>query len=309
MAAREVRASPRRLLLLTASVAVGVAALVAINSFTDEPARLGAPAGPGAARRRPLASRAGNRCRAVAERAGRHARVSRGAKAAAGHQLRRDGLRPAHRRNPAGAGGGDRGRLSVLRRDQDRSRGRLVARCSAAAMSSWIRRCSPRSVARSATRSRWARRGSSSPEPSRARPATWASAPRSGRGSTSRRGTCSETGLLGFGARAEYEAFLQVAGREHRRAGDRQSARADAARRAGSGAHRRGRPERLNESLVAPHRLSRPGRPDRAPARRHRRGERGGRLHPPAAGHDRGAPLPRRHRRARARRSTGPRPR
>ena len=34
MAAREMRASPRRLLLLTASVAVGVAALVAINSFT-----------------------------------------------------------------------------------------------------------------------------------------------------------------------------------------------------------------------------------------------------------------------------------
>ncbi|HEU4954795.1 MAG TPA: ABC transporter permease, partial [Gemmatimonadales bacterium] len=34
MAAREFRASPRRLLLLTASVAVGVAALVAINSFT-----------------------------------------------------------------------------------------------------------------------------------------------------------------------------------------------------------------------------------------------------------------------------------
>ncbi len=34
MAAREVRASPRRFLLLTASVAVGVAALVAINSFT-----------------------------------------------------------------------------------------------------------------------------------------------------------------------------------------------------------------------------------------------------------------------------------
>ena len=34
MAAREVRAAPRRLLLLTASVAVGVAALVAINSFT-----------------------------------------------------------------------------------------------------------------------------------------------------------------------------------------------------------------------------------------------------------------------------------
>ena len=34
MAAREVRAAPRRRLLLTTSVAVGVAALVAINSFT-----------------------------------------------------------------------------------------------------------------------------------------------------------------------------------------------------------------------------------------------------------------------------------
>jgi putative ABC transport system permease protein len=35
MAARELKATPRRLLFLTATVAVGVAALVAINSFTD----------------------------------------------------------------------------------------------------------------------------------------------------------------------------------------------------------------------------------------------------------------------------------
>src|SRR3954471_11170858 len=35
MAARELRAAPRRLLLLMGTVAVGVAALVAINSFTD----------------------------------------------------------------------------------------------------------------------------------------------------------------------------------------------------------------------------------------------------------------------------------
>ncbi|MGN6390664.1 MAG: ABC transporter permease [Gemmatimonadales bacterium] len=35
MAAREIRASPRRLLVLTASVAIGVAALVAIGSFAD----------------------------------------------------------------------------------------------------------------------------------------------------------------------------------------------------------------------------------------------------------------------------------
>ena len=35
MAARELRAAPRRLLLLMGTVAIGVAALVAINSFTD----------------------------------------------------------------------------------------------------------------------------------------------------------------------------------------------------------------------------------------------------------------------------------
>ncbi|MDQ3138158.1 MAG: ABC transporter permease, partial [Gemmatimonadota bacterium] len=35
MAARDIRAAPRRLLLLTASVGIGVAALVAIGSFTD----------------------------------------------------------------------------------------------------------------------------------------------------------------------------------------------------------------------------------------------------------------------------------
>ncbi|MDF3053781.1 MAG: putative rane protein, partial [Geminicoccaceae bacterium] len=35
MAARELRAAPRRLLLLMGTVAVGVAALVAINSFTN----------------------------------------------------------------------------------------------------------------------------------------------------------------------------------------------------------------------------------------------------------------------------------
>ena len=35
MAAREIRAAPRRLLILTGSVAIGVAALVAIGSFTD----------------------------------------------------------------------------------------------------------------------------------------------------------------------------------------------------------------------------------------------------------------------------------
>ncbi len=35
MAAREIRAAPRRLLLLTASIAIGVAALVAIDSFAD----------------------------------------------------------------------------------------------------------------------------------------------------------------------------------------------------------------------------------------------------------------------------------
>ena len=35
MAARELRAAPRRLLPLTGSIAIGVAALVAIDGFTD----------------------------------------------------------------------------------------------------------------------------------------------------------------------------------------------------------------------------------------------------------------------------------
>jgi len=35
MAVRELRAAPRRLFLLTGTVAVGVAALVAINSFSN----------------------------------------------------------------------------------------------------------------------------------------------------------------------------------------------------------------------------------------------------------------------------------
>jgi hypothetical protein len=44
------RAARRRLLLLTASVTVGVAALVAINSFTDNLRSTAAIAGPGSSR-------------------------------------------------------------------------------------------------------------------------------------------------------------------------------------------------------------------------------------------------------------------
>ena len=53
MAAREIRAAPRRLLLLTASVAIGVAALVAIDSFTDNLRDSVRSQARGPARRRP----------------------------------------------------------------------------------------------------------------------------------------------------------------------------------------------------------------------------------------------------------------
>ncbi len=83
MAAREVRASPRRLLLLTASVAIGVAALVAINSFTDnlqrsvrEQARALLGADLSVSSRRPLSPRAEALLDTLAGRGAELARVT-----------------------------------------------------------------------------------------------------------------------------------------------------------------------------------------------------------------------------------------
>ena len=146
MAAREIRAAPRRLLLLTASIAIGVAALVAIDCFTDnlrDSVRSQARALLGAdlalSSRRPLPRAA----EAVLDTL-----TARGGDGRPAHQLLRDGLRAAHERHPAGAGGGGRGRLPVLRRDPHRAR-RRVARARRRGTGSWsIRRCSPRSSAR-----------------------------------------------------------------------------------------------------------------------------------------------------------------
>ena len=112
MAAREMRAAPRRLLLLTASVAIGVGALVAVGSFTDNvrdsvrgQARglLGADFALSGRLPLPPSRRAGDR----------HAprpRRSRGAR----DQLRRHGVRPTHQRHPSGTGRCGGARLSVL---------------------------------------------------------------------------------------------------------------------------------------------------------------------------------------------------
>ncbi len=83
MAAREIRAAPRRLLILTGSVAIGVAALVAIGSFTDnlrDSVRSQARALLGAdlalSGRRPLPAAAEAVLDTLASRGGRVARVT-----------------------------------------------------------------------------------------------------------------------------------------------------------------------------------------------------------------------------------------
>ena len=202
------RASPRRLLLLTASVAVGVAALVAINSFTDnlrDSVRRQAQCSSAPTSR----WRAASRCRRSPS--GWSTRSAAGAKVSPAHQLLRDGLCAPHRRGPPGAGGGDRGpaiRSTARSAPIPRPPGPAAERPLAVADPALLAR--PRRAW--GIRSRWAKPGSPSPAPSRAPPAMWGSARRSGRGSTSRRGMSQRTGLLGFGARAEYEAYLRCRG-------------------------------------------------------------------------------------------------
>ena len=167
MAARELRAAPRRLLLLMATVAVGVAALVAINSFTDnlqDSVRQQARALLGADLALVSRQAFSPRVEALLDT------LSRRSAPVPRDQLCRHGVRPSDRRHPAGAGGGGGGRLPLLRRDPHRARGRPGASCRAGATSWWIHRSSRRSAPGSAIRSRWARAASSSPARSRARP-------------------------------------------------------------------------------------------------------------------------------------------
>ena len=200
-----------------------------------QPAGLGPAAGPGAARRRPVAGEPAS----LFPSGGSAARysVSRSAPVAH-HQLRRHGVRSPDRRHSSGSGGGDRGTVPVLRRDPNRARGGLEPASERAATWWWIPRSSRRSAPRSGIRSRWAKAASSSLARWRARPATRVSALPSDPGSTSRPAISTRLGLLGFGARAEYEAFLELpASVSAQTLADRY--RTWSPRRAGPASHRR----------------------------------------------------------------------
>ena len=208
MAAREIRAAPRRLLLLTASVAIGVAALVAIDSFTDNlrdsvrgQARALLGADLSLSSRRPFTPAAEAVLDSLARTRGRGRPAD---------ELLGDGLRAAHQRHAAGAGGRGRGGLSALWRDPHRPRRRPGASCPRAAASWWTRRSSPRSTPAWATRSRWARRASSSPASSPARPNNVGVRTAFGPRIYIPARDLGATELLGFGARAEYEAFVRL---------------------------------------------------------------------------------------------------
>ena len=127
LAWRESR-SPRRIALLVAAVSAGVAALVAIESFTanlqasvreQSQALLGADLAMGSASAFSPAAEA--TLDAIARAGGP------GHAAGADDQLLGHGLRLAHRGDAARAGGGGGGRIPVLRRDEDRPPGRMGA--------------------------------------------------------------------------------------------------------------------------------------------------------------------------------------
>ena len=207
MAARELRAAPRRLLLLMGTVAVGVAALVAINSFTDnlqdsvrqqarallgadlalvEPASLLPPGG----------SAAGYP-------------VSRSA-AVAHDQLCRHGVRAPDRRHPSGSGSGGRGTVPLLRRDPDRA----AARPGAELQSGRHVVVDPSLLTALSARigdtialgeGRFVITGTIESAPSDAG-VRFAFGPRIYIPAR----YLEETGLLGFGARVEHEAFLKL---------------------------------------------------------------------------------------------------
>ena len=299
MAAREVRASPRRLLLLTASVAVGVAALVAINSFTAnlrDSVRRQAQALLGAdlslASRQPLPP--------VAERLidtlvdARRAR-RRGSPTSRRWRYvpRTDGTRLVQ----VAAIRGDYPFYGEIRTDpaaawSELQRGRHVVVDPAllAALSARVGDTLALGEARFVISGTVASAPGNVGVRAAFGPRVFipAQLPGGDRAARLRR----PGGVRG----------LPAAAQRHRGPVDRQGARTDAPGRAGPGPHRGRRPRATQRDPVPSHRLSRPGRAGRAAARRDRGGERGGRLHPPADGHHRRAALPRRYRRAGARR-------
>ena len=296
MAAREMRAAPRRLLLLTALGRDRRGRARGHRLLHRQPARL--RAAPGARR----SSAPTSRCRAAARcrrrrsavldtlaRAGRHGRPA--------HQLRRHGLRAPHQRHPAGAGGRRRGAAipSTARSAPSPpppgascQRGGRVVVDPSLLTALGARVGDTLAAGRGAVRHQRLDR-------ERAR-ATSGSAPRSARASTSPPRDLAATRLLGFGSRAEYEAFVRLPAAVSPQAA-RRSATGRRCGPSGSRVRTVAEDQRESQRRARPaDRLSRPGGADRAAARRHRRGERGGGLHPAAARHDRGAPLPRRER-------------
>ena len=305
MAAREIRAAPRRLLLLTASVAVGVAALVAIDSFTDNLRTLRARPGPRRSSAPTSPSRAGGRSTRAAEARARHARARAAAEVARltsfsgmAYVPRTSGTRlvqvaavepgyPVLRRDP------DRAR-APRGRELQRGRRVVVDPSLLTALDARVGDTLSLGEARFVITGIVDQRAGQRRRPRRVRPADLhpgarprrrpgcsASAPgRSTRRSSGCRPTLSPQALA-----AQLPARLLAPSGCGSAPWPRTSANLNDALGRLTG----------YLGLVGAH---------RAAARRHRRGERGGRVHPPAARHHRGAALPRRHAPARCSRST-----
>ena len=209
LAWRESRTARRRLLLYMSSISLGVAALVAIDSFSENVIR--------SVHEQSRALLGGDVCvdaQRAAHASGRLAARLAATRTASRRRRRRTSssmaLVPRTRRHAPRAGARRRAGLSVLRQDHHRARRRRGARSSRATTSSSIRRSSSRSTRRSATRCRSATRSSSSQERSRAFRATSASRAAIGPRVYIPERYVAETGLLVFGSRAEYETLFKL---------------------------------------------------------------------------------------------------
>ena len=299
LAWREARGSRRRGLLIVAAIAIGVAALVAINSFTDNlresvderRARCWAPTSC-------LGALALRRARRVA-RGRSPARDAARGRGRARRELRRDGVSAGRHGDAARAGAGGRAGLSLLRHDRDRPGRRVGA----------ARRARRRVVEPSLLTMLGARVGDEIAlgEARFVVRATIVSAPgdvglRTALGPRVfiPRARVAETGLLTRGSRARYEAYLRFPPAPTRSSSPTRFRPALSAERVDVRTVADDQ-RRLGETLDALRQLPRPGGAGGAAARRPRRGERRPRPHPPAHDHGRRAALPRRVGRQRAR--------
>ena len=305
LAWRESRASRRRGLLLVLAVAIGTAALVAINSFTDNlresvgreaRALLGADLALSSAS--PF-SPAAEALLAEVQRATVPAGRGR-----ARRELRRDGPAAGRRDDTARPGAGRRSRLPLLRRHRDLPRRRVAA---------------PRRDGRGRRR-RFAARRSRRPDRRRDRPRRGALRParhprERARGRGPRQRTRAARPHPPHPRRRDLPADARLArplrgvpapAARRRRPEDRRPLPLPALRGAPERPHGLGRPAGPHPDPVALRQLPGPRGARGAPPRRPRRRERGARPHQAPHGH-RGRPaLPRRFRRHRPRRVPRP---